>query len=158
MGDSYQNSPRCFAHIAFCGCSVTLFGTCEHVREKHIHEALLDSSQSSSMRARGRSANRVPPRMAAASIQLKRCLNLRFAFFSAISGSTPRNLATFTAVNSKSPTSLLKFCRRSRLLLQVCYSSRRGQIFVRQKSLNLMLFFDKLLKDRLKIVPVEPHM
>src|ERR1700689_1762848 len=52
---------------------------------------------SSSLRSRGRSAKRWPSAVEAASICLKRRLNFRLAFFSASSGSTPRNPAWLTA-------------------------------------------------------------
>ncbi len=57
------------------------------------------------MRPLGKSASRLPSLRAAPSIQPIRSLNLRFAFFNAISGFTSRNRATFTAAKSKSPAS-----------------------------------------------------
>src|SRR6202161_2561046 len=59
----------------------------------------------SSLRSRGRSAKRWPSAVEAASICLKRRLNFRLAFFSASSGSTPRNRAMLTAANRRSPSS-----------------------------------------------------
>src|SRR5271170_196 len=62
-------------------------------------------SQNSSIRSRGTSASAVPLFDAKSSIRRNLEENFALAFFSAISGSTCRKRARFTAANSKSPIS-----------------------------------------------------
>src|SRR5215469_324769 len=62
-------------------------------------------SQRASISSRRRSLNSRPDSRARASIARNRCENFALAFFRAISGSTCRNRAKFTAANKKSPIS-----------------------------------------------------
>src|SRR5580692_699972 len=63
------------------------------------------ASQNPSICSRGTSASAFPRSAANFSISRNRAENFAFAFFNAISGSTCKNRATFTAANNKSPIS-----------------------------------------------------
>src|SRR5215472_1986795 len=84
--------------------------------------AFFVASQRASICSRGRSLNSRPDLRASASIARNRRENFAFAFFSAISGSTCRNRARFTAANSKSPISSSNF-RRSLSLSAISSSA-----------------------------------
>src|SRR5712664_999186 len=88
----------------------------------------LARSQSASISSRGRFLNSRPPSRASFSMERNLRENFALAFFRAISGSTFRNRARFTAAKSKSPSSSSTF-RCSRAPKAFCNSLVSSPIF-----------------------------
>src|SRR5438105_1906030 len=85
------------AHLRACAFSSSL--------ASDFPSASFAASHSASISSRGRPLNSRPDSRAKASIARNLRENFAFAFFSAISGSTCKNRARFTAANRKSPIS-----------------------------------------------------
>src|SRR5690242_1902090 len=90
------------AHFRVCSFASSRNGDCP--------SAFFVAPQSASISSLGRSLNSRPDLRARASIARNRLENFALAFFNAISGSTCKNRARFTAANSRSPISSSNFC------------------------------------------------